>query len=291
MSDRPDHMANRASKLHEITSIGRTIDPAYPTHRALLVFLALAAIVAAGVAAAEEANLGATVGEAAGGALAAFGAWALAREIAPDDEIAGAFLSMALGYAAFLVLEAALAPLFAALLYARVVNRSTGLAATGLDSLAVTGFALFTAWRTGTPWPAAVGAVAFGLDAVLTPGLARQWLFAGLCGAGAVGLTTAGLTPEVTPLQPDLVPRTVATILVVGAIALIVATRSVAARGDVTGTPLSVGRVRGAQAVVLLTALATAASGSAGIEAGSPIWACLAGVTLPAAWRTLRPDG
>lgn len=282
-------MESPRDRISEITSIGRSIDPSHPTNRAVLLLLPLAATVAGVLAASRDAGLGEVLLRAGGGALAAFGAWALAREIAPDDEIAGAFLSMALGYAAFLVLEAALAPLFAALLYARVVNRSTGLAATGLDALAVTGFALFTAWRIGSPWPAAVAAVAFALDAVLDRGLARQWLFAGLCAAGAIGLATAGLAPDIVPVQPDLVPRTVATILVVGAIALIATTRSVAARGDVTETPLSLGRVRGAQAVVLLTALATAASGSAGIEAGSPIWACLAGVTLPAAWRTLRP--
>lgn len=278
-------MESPRDRIHGVTSIGRPIDPSYPTNRAVLLLLPLAATLAGVLAASRDAGLGEVFLRAGSGALAAFGAWALAREIAPDDEMAGAFLSMALGYAAFLVLEAALAPLFAALLYARIVNRSTGLAATSLDSLAVTGFALFTAWRIGSPWPAAVGAVAFALDAVLSPGLARQWLFAGLCAAGAIGLATAGLAPDIVPVQPDLVPRTIATILVVCAIALIATTRSVAARGDVTEAPLSVGRVRGAQVVVLLTALATAASGSAGIEAGALIWATLAAVTVSAAVR------
>ena len=284
-------MESRQDRIRAITSIGRPLDPSYPTNRAVLLLIPVAATVAGILAISPGAGLVDILLRAASGALAAVGAWALAREIAPDDEIAGAFLSMGLGFAAFLVFDsAALAPLFAALLYARVVNRSTGLPATGVDSLVVTGFALFVGWRTGSPWPTAAGAVAFALDAVLPRGLARQWLFAGLCGAGAVGLTTAGLTPDVMPVQPELIPRTVATILVVGAIALIAATRSVTARGDHTDAPLSVGRVRGAQAVVLLTALAVAASGTAGIEAGSLIWACLAGVILPAAWRGLRPD-
>ena len=283
-------MESRRDRIREITSLGRPLDPSYPTNRAVLLLAPVAATVAGILAISSDAGLVDVLLRAASGGLAAVGAWALAREIAPDDEIAGAFLAMGLGFATFLVLDAALAPLFAALLYARVVNRSTGLAATGVDSLVVTGFALFVGWRTGSPWPTAAGGVAFALDAVLERGLARQWLFAGLCGAGAVGLTTAGLAPDVMPVQPELIPRTAATILVVGAIALIAATRSVAARGDHTDTPLSVGRVRGAQAVVLLTALAVAASGTAGIEAGSLIWACLAGVILPSAWRGLRPD-
>lgn len=271
--------------MYEITSIGRALDPGYPTNRAVLLLLPLAAVVAGGLAAAGGAGIAGVLGQAAGGALAAFGSWALAREIAPDDEIAGAFGAMALGFAAYLVFEAALVPVFAALFFARIVARTTGLAATGLDSLIVTAVALFAAWRMGTPWPAVAGAAAFVLDALLAPGLARQWLFAGVCAAGAVALTSAGLAPDIVPVQPELVPRTVATIIVVGAIALITTTREVAARGDATDEPLSLSRVRGAQAIALLTALATAAAGSAGIEAGALVWATLTAVVASAAWR------
>lgn len=272
-------------RIYEITSIGRPLDPAYPTNRAVLVLLPLAAVTAGGLAAAGGASLGGVLGQAAGGALAAFGSWALAREIAPDDEVAGAFLAMMLGFVAHVALEAALAPVFAALFFARVVARTTGLAATTLDSLIVTAIALFAAWRAGSPWPATAGAAAFALDAVLAPGLARQWLFAGLCGAGAVALTSTGLAPDVVPVQPDLLPRLAGTIVIVGTIALIVATRSVTSRCDATGEPMSAARVRGAQAVTLLTALATAGSGSAGMEAGALVWATLAAVIVAAAGR------
>lgn len=276
-------------RIYEITSIGRPLDPAYPTNRAVLVLLPPAALVAGGLAVAGGANIGGVLGRAVGGALAAFGSWALAREIAPDDEVAGAFLAMTLGFVAYLTFDAALVPVFAALFLARIVARTTGLAATAPDSLLVASIALFAAWRAGTPWPAVAGAVAFALDAVLAAGLARQWLFAGLCAAGAVALTSAGLAPDVVPIQPDLVSRTVGTIVVVGAIALIAATREIAARCDATGEPMSVARVRGAQAVTLLTVLATAASGTAGVEAGAVVWATLAAVIVTAAWRGPRP--
>ena len=275
--------------VYEITSIGRPLDPAYPTNRAVLGLLPLAAVVAGGLAAGGGAGVVGVLARAAGGALAVFGSWALAREIAPDDEIAGAFLAPALGFVAYLTLEAALVPLFAALFFARVVARTTGLAATGLDSLFVTALALFAAWRAGSPWPASVGAVAFALDAVFASGGARQWLFTGLCAAGAVALTSAGLAPDIVPVQPALVPRIAGTVVVVGVIALIAATHSVSARGDATGQPLSAARVRGAQAVTLLTALATAASGSAGVEAGALVWATLAAVVVTTAWRGLTP--
>jgi hypothetical protein len=276
----PEH-----ERVYTITSIGRPLDPAYPTNRAVLGLLPLAAVVAGGFAAGGGVGIAGVLGRAAGGALAAFGSWALAREIAPDDEITGAFGAMALGFTTYLVFEAALVPVFAALFFARLVARTTGLAATGPDSLVVTAIALFAAWSAGSPWPAAAGAAAFSLDAVLAPGLARQWLFAGLCAAGAVALTSAGLAPDIVPVQPDLVPRTAATIIVVGAIALIAGTRNVAALCDATDEPLSVTRVRAGQLVTLLTALAWAAAGSAGIEAGALVWATLAAVTLAAASR------
>lgn len=277
----PEH-----ERVYEITSIGRPLDPTYPTNRVVLVLLPLAAVISGGLAVAAGEGPGAVVVRAGGGALAAFGSWALAREIAPDDEVVAAFGAMLLGFAAFLVLDVALLPVFAALFYARVVNRSTGLAATGLDSLLVTALALFAAWRAGSPWPAAAGAVAFVLDAVLRPGHARQWMFAGLCAGGAVALTTAGFAPRVVPVQPELLPRTAATVAVVGALALIAATGTCDFRCDATGEPISVARVRGAQAVTLLSALAWAAAGTDGVTAGSLVWAALAAAAVGAAMRS-----
>ncbi|MGD8495584.1 MAG: hypothetical protein PVF05_05290 [Gemmatimonadales bacterium] len=274
--------------LYEMSSIGRPLDPSYPTNRAVLFLMPIGAVLAGALSLVDGAGVGTAALRALLGAFAVLLPWALARELAPDDEIEGAFLALALGYGAWLWLDAALLPVVAALLFARMVVRSTGLAATGFDALAVTAVALFAAWRTGSPWPAAAGAVAFALDAVLVPRLARQWLFAGLCAAGAVGLVTAGLAPYLVPIQPGLVPRTAATVIMVGAIALIATTRSVAARGDATGEPLRTSRVRGGQMVALLTALAVAASGTSGIEAGAVIWASFAGVAGPAFVRGLR---
>jgi hypothetical protein len=272
--------------LYEMTALGRPLDPGYGTNRTVLLLMPVGAIVAGAVTLAGGAGAGAALLRALLGAFAVLLPWALARELAPDDEIAGAFLALALGYGAWLWWDAGLLPVVAALLFARVVVRSTGLAATGLDALVVTAVALLAAWRADSPWPAGAGAVAFGLDAVLVPRLARQWLFAGLCAAGAIGLVTAGLVPYLVPVQPGLVPRTDATVIVVGAIGLVATTRTVTACGDATGEPLRAARVRGGQVVALLTAFAVAASGSAGIESGSVIWATLAGVTLPAFVRS-----
>lgn len=280
--------ADAGSRPLPFTTIGRPLDPSYPTNTAVLALMGLSAVLAGGVALAEGAGPGSAALAAGGGALAALLAWAIAREIAPDDERVGAFAALALGVAAYVWLDAALLPAATALLLARLVCRSTGLPASVADSLVVSLLTLFACWRSGTPWPAAIAGVAFGLDAVLRPGLARQWLFAGLCVAGGVALTSTGLTPRVVPLQPDLLPRLGATVIIVGTVALIVATRSVVSTGDHTGERLSVARVRAAQFVALLVAVAFAASGSTGLEHGAVIWAALTGVIVSAAVSGLR---
>lgn len=280
-------MDESRSRIYEISALGRPLDPTYPTNRAVLVLLPVAALVA-GIVAATGSG-GASVWDVTvagvGGALAAFGAWALAREIAPDDE-AAAFVAMAVGYGAWLLVDAALLPVFTALALARLVNRSTGLPATLLDSTLVVVLVLYASWHTRSPLPALVGSLAFSLDAAFAPGLARQWLFAGLCAAGGIVMALSGVAPDYTPNRPDLIPRTVATVATVVAIALVATTRRVAAVGDVTGVPLSVSRVRAAQGITLLVAVA-AAAGTGSIESGAVVWACLLGVALPAAWRGL----
>lgn len=280
-------MDESRSRIYEISALGRPLDPGYPTNRAVLILLPIAAVVAGIIAAAgpgRESVRGVVVAGVEG-ALAAFGSWALAREIAPDEE-AAAFGAMAIGFGAWLLVDAALLPVFTALAFARLVNRSTGLPATLLDSTVVVALALYASWQAHTPLPALVGALAFALDAALAPGLARQWLFAGLCAAAGIVMALSGVAPDYIPNRPDLVPRTAATVVTVMAIALVATTRSVSSVGDVTGFPLSLSRVRAAQGITLLVAVA-AAAGTGSVAAGAVVWACLLGVSLPAAWRGL----
>lgn len=278
-------MATEQHRLREFTSIGRALDPGPPANRVVLGLLVLAAVVSGAFAASGGAGPAGVFVRAGGGALAAFGSWAVAREIAPGGGVAGSFLALGLGLALFVLLEPPLVPVFAALFFARMAGRSTGLPATTFDSFLVAVLALLVAWRTGNPWPAAAGAAAFGLDAVLAPARARQWLFAGLCGAGAVALASTGLTPRFVPVQPDLVPRTIATLVTVGTLAMMAGTRTPDTVAALTGETLSVGRVRAAQGIVLLTAFALAAGGPPGVEAGALVWASLAAAPIGAGLR------
>ena len=102
--------------LYRYTSIGRPLDPSYPTNRAVLRLLPAAAFVAAAIHALRHGIEPGLLWAAVGGALAAFGGWALARELVPDHQ-APAFAAMALAFGAWLTLAGTpLLPVFVALL-------------------------------------------------------------------------------------------------------------------------------------------------------------------------------
>ena len=266
--------------IHRITSIGRPLDPAYATNRAVLWLMpaggALAALawmlrgrgdpIAAGAAAIVA-------------AAAVFGAWALTRELAPDDNPA-AFVSVGLAFATWLLAGApSLLILFVTLFLARVINRTVGLPARITDSIAVAGMTVWVALTVPGPLLGVVGALAFAGDAVLRDARRRQWIFAAVCLAGTAVALRRGLGPY------DAAPLTAAhvwpiAIVSVAYVAVIVRTRHVESSGDATGAPLSPSRVRAGMWIGLLVALQALTAGAAGLEATSLVWASLAGVVL-----------
>jgi pimeloyl-ACP methyl ester carboxylesterase len=214
------------------------------------------------------------------GALTAFGGWALAREIAPDDNPA-AFASMALAFLAHLFFPAAsVLPLFSTLMLARIVNRSVGVPATPIDSAAVMFLAGWASYSTRQPGPLFVSAIGFGLDAVLSPPLQRQWGFAALSlGAGLAWL----ISGEISPLSTrggDIALALPVVALVVAYGLVILFTRKIRSVADRTGEPLSVPRVRAAIALTSLMGIQGALTGAIAPTPSTLIWAVLAGLLL-----------
>ena len=165
---------------YRFTSLARPIDPAYLTNRALLIILPVVAVLNAGLATLHDSGRG-PMSAAFSGALSAFAAWALTRELAPDDN-AAAFVALVLAWflnAAFGVHLVLL--LFVGLLLVRLVNRSTGLPWRLLDTLGVFGFCTWAAISTQQPLILLVASLAFGLDAVLDGPLRRHYLAAAAC--------------------------------------------------------------------------------------------------------------
>jgi hypothetical protein len=270
------------------SALARPLDRRYPTNLAVIILAPSAGLVLAGLALYQGQSVTAALEAAVRGSLTAFAGWALARELAPDDNPA-AFVSMSLALlTGFLVPSASILLVFTALMLVRIVNRSVGIDPTWLDSVAIT---LLTGWMvysTGKGAPAMVAAIAFGLDATLPTPLRRQWVFAALCLSGGVAfLLLSGPTGEAEGIGP-------AANLPIAALALlyavtIPATRRVQAVADLTAEPLRLSRVRAGMVVAWLMAVQGFLPGRIGLAQSALIWAVLAGLLLMMLIRSILP--
>lgn len=266
-------------KMIDITTIGRPIDPAYPTNRAIAALSLLVTVVASGARIFAGARIleGGLWGLSAG--LTVFLAWALARELDPDEDLA-AFVAAGLSIVGLLV--AGLPSLLLAfwlLVALRTVNRTVGLPARPLDSIALLGLGSWLTWQGY--WPVGLVTVAaFAADGFLFPPLRYHLLV-----AGAVLLVTI-VSPLVHQIAPISRAVTLPWVLVVLIAALlfvlvIVASRTVHSMCDATGEPLNPRRVQAAQIIALLAlALLVWQNGDGGIVDLLPLWAALGGTGL-----------
>lgn len=275
-------------RIYRITSIGRPLDPSYPTNKAVFLLMPVAAVIAGTVTGLG----GADAAEIAIAALTAvavvFGSWALARELAPDDN-AFAFVSMAFAFVTALFVDSSsLLLLFTTLFLVRIVNRSVGLPARVTDCLAVALLAVWAVYSTDSPLLGVVAALAFVFDALLRAGQRHQWMFAALCLAGAGGAVwhQGGALQEMAPLDPTF--KWLIAVVTVAYAATILSTRRVESTGDATGTPLSVSRVRAGMWIGLLVALQALINGTSGFIGSTLVWATLAGIALGGVKRLFR---
>ncbi len=276
------------------TSIGRPVDPSYPTNKAVLVLMPIGGAIAAVVSLSSGAPWGASIVGAVHGLLVVFGSWALTREVAPDDDPA-AFVGMAAAYSAFLIVGApSLLLLFTALGLVRIVNRSVGLQANGLDSVCVMGLTTWAMFSLDAPLVGLIGGVAFGSDACLRDPRRSQLLFAVLCVAGtALDVSLYGVEFIFLGSLSE-VETWLTTAATVGAVLMVLQAGVITSVGDATGIQLSSERVRGGALITLLLGVQVFCDPSIGFQQSSAIWAALAGASLGRAWgiiasRPLEP--
>jgi len=274
---------------YSITGIARPLDMTWTTNRAVAWLMPVLALLGAALAWRDGLG-GADLALAAfRTALLGFGAWAVARELAPDDQPA-AFLAMGIALTTLInVPQPGFALLFLALLLARVVNRSTGLDLKSLDVVGALLLGAYTSWCHASPVPLAVTALAFAWSAALPGGARRMlWPAAGLAAVGA-GLFGVFLGPGIgagSALSRHglIVPA----VFAAGFLLAIVTTRQVAAVGDHDSVPLSAARVRGGMWVVLLLVAGNLAHGSPLAGKGVALWSVLGGVALGRGVRLVR---
>ena len=240
----------------------------------------VAGVIAAGAAGLRSAGAAQVVAAAISGVAVVFGAWAVTRELAPDDNPA-AFVSMSLAFAIFFVVNSlSVLLLFATLFLVRIVNRSVGLPARILDSLLVVAMTILVVYTTRSPLLGLVGALAFLFDSAMHNTLRRQLPFAALCLTGTgvfvaqngLGVGDQGTLASLHVWQVGIVGVAYAV--------TILQTRRVESLGDVTGNVLSVSRVRAGMLIGLLIPLQALMLGTTGFETAALIWATLAGVVV-----------
>ncbi len=267
-------------RIYRVTSIGRPIEPKYPTNKAILVLMVVAALIAGGVGLMQGVGGGASAIGALEAFLIVFACWALGREMAPDDNSA-AFVGAVLAFIALWWWPSpSLLLLFTALALSRIVNRTTGLMARLGDSVIVTALVIWTMVSLQNPLAGVAAALAFLFDARLADPNRRQWLFAALClTAVAVQVWLIGSDNLGVTLLPD--PQyVIAAITLLAFLVFSLSLRSVSSRGDVGGLVLSPSRVRGGMLVVWLLALQAGLRGPGAIEIVMPLLAVMAGVVL-----------
>ena len=271
-------MSNQA--IYSYTSIARPVDPAYPTNKAVLVLLPLIAGLCAGSAWFGWGALVSPGSAALGGALVTFGAWAVTRELAPDDNPA-AFISVALGVIALLAFgEASVILLFVCLFLVRVVNRSTGKPLTIIDTVMVLGLVLWAGSRLGQPLLPLVAAIAFVIDGLLAAPNRRSLFAAGLSLAVPLAQAAVQGVPSLALAQLPATDSVALLVILLAWLVTIATQRPCVSVGDVGGQTLSTGRVRAGMLVGALVALQSLVQTAPGGDADFFVWACLAGALL-----------
>jgi hypothetical protein len=265
--------------LSRITAVGRTIDPRCATNLAIALLSAAVVLVAVIARLVAGAPILDAILRGVGAGFSVFFAWALSRELDPDHDLS-AFVGAGLMLVALLLADpASLLLLLWLMLVLRVVNRTTGLTARPLDSLAVLGLGAWLTWQLS--WAVGlVTALALLLDGLLAPRhRAHLWL-------SAPALLAAVLIPilrDTIAMAPGPTPETTLFALLVSGLFLVVIATSGKVRsvGDETGTPLNPVRVQAAQSLALLaTLLFVFREGAASIVALGPAWAAMLGVAL-----------
>ena len=264
--------------LRRISAIARPIDLRYPTNRAIAVLMA---VVLAGeffrrVLSGSEWLVAGRLGF--GLSMTVFLAWALCRELDPDRDLS-AFGAAGLALVGALVWGLpGIGAMFWLLLIVRVVNRTTGLRASLLDSLAL--LALATWLSFNGLWPCGgITAVAMVLDGSMEPANRRNIGFGVLAATLTIvaGLSGAATWSEFRFALPSVAIAVALSILFVPVIYAAGALSSVA---DDTKELLGTSRVRAGQMLGLFAGVSVALwAGVEGLLIMLPLWAAVLGAS------------
>lgn len=266
------------NELYKVTAIGRIIDPIrYPTNRLIMLMTVVAGVVAGLVTLINRGDLGAAIaaGVYTGGAV--FLAWAISRDIDPDNDYS-AFVS---AFVALLMVPSPLAliSLGFLLVLLRVVSRIVGPTPGPIEYL-LTIVLLAIAVLVDGKLIAFGGAVGFVMDARLS-GRMRYSLIAAAAAVVMVIISFV-VRPPTLALPPTLFLAS-GIVILAAFIAVMATSRRLHTPCDAPGFTLDPQRIQAAMLVVALTGALTLADGEAMIGFW-PMWSAMVGVVV---WRVI----
>jgi len=261
-----------------VSTIGRPVDPSYPTNLAILVLSFLTLIAGLVTCLLQGEAFGASLVGGLQWAGSVFLAWVLAREADPDRWYS-AFLAAAGGLASTVLLGP---PGFVLLLWfvlgLRSISRTPGASPGVLDVVGLYGITLWLGFTVH--WIVALLAmpVIFFIDLCRFPKALRVGAALALPAAAIVlGIARGG---QIALPEWGWVEIVLPTAIAAMVVPVIVGYRRVRSVGDRTGEPLKPRRVQWAIAWAVAVALILTLIGSASTQELAPIWAALAGTAL-----------
>jgi len=246
-------MANH--RIYRYTSLARPPNPAGRAGKVVLYLLPAAALLGVVMGWLRTASLGGVAEYAAVFTLVLYGAWALARELDPDDSPVS-FISMALGLlAALLVEEPGVFVVYVTIALVRLVNRSSGLEPRHSDSVLLMLASIGVIYHSASPLFGLVAGLAFALDGSLKNARPSQWVYGLVC-MGATVVYMVDHDIGLAALQaPDSLFEWIALLFILIFALDTLLMKRVRTRGDVNGLRLDIARVRSGMAVGALAAL------------------------------------
>ncbi len=260
--------------IYKVSSLGRPVDPRFPSNKAILVVMAVVFVAGTAWGWFDSETWHGALLRGLHCSVVAFASWALGRELDPDRP-GTAMIAVALSGAALVWQgDVDLWTLGGGLVAARIVNRTIGPGARATDLVAVLGLLAFAVFGAGR-WSLALAlAIALVLDAQLVGGTKDRWAWALAC----VGLVFAHVLADGLHFGALSDPLLVGAVTLAGLISIATLPAPSAACDQPTHT-LHRRRVQGGMLAALLVGLLAQLEGSSA-PLGMGVAACLL-ATLP----------
>lgn len=257
------------------SALSRPIDMDYPDNRIIIYLSTVIFVVAISFHILSGKHLSEVIIWAGRSALSIFFAWALTKEIDPDNPHA-ALIAAGLGVCCLLFLEIPfILPLVLLLFLFRITNRTSGIIPTLFDSILILLTGIFLIY-TGNCIQGVLMTFAFFMDARLNEPIKRHFIFAFICLIISLFVLYESNLKILFVSQYQIF---ILLLLIVFSIVKIINAEIPRTLSDVKSKPLLKERIIATRMIALLAGLLTLFAGLNSLSSIFPLWAAIGGST------------